>query len=87
MRSKSLPSGKVWRPYNRSFYIGQIEYAIEALKLARMRLADFDEPIAPQTLKKIRSAIKSAEGALRHAHRIEGPAERGEDNRPEGAWS
>ena len=57
-------------------------YALAALSMVRHRLIDarFAVRVAGcrQTLKKIQSAIKSADGARRHLERRRNAAERGE---------
>ena len=52
--------------------IGGVTRGIEYLKRA---LAEFDEAPAPQTARYIRRALKSAEGAYRHARGIKFEAE------------
>jgi hypothetical protein len=52
----------------------RLKQCLEQLRDVRLVLAGFQ--LAPQTLKKLRSTIKSLEGAIRHAYGKEARAER-----------
>jgi hypothetical protein len=62
-------------PIDRAFCV---ERGINALKDARRW---FDLAGAPQTLRRVRSTLKSAEGALRHAHGMASRASRADADR------
>jgi len=61
---EGLARGGPMNEFEQAQKLRNIDFAIQHLKLARNALAAAD---CPKTLAKVRSAIKSAEGAMRHA--------------------